>query len=42
MSEIFVEGLGNIQIQGSTPNEEEKKSILDQLKSKQNQSLQHM
>lgn len=38
MSEIFVEGLGNIQIQGSTPNEEEKKSILDQLKSKQNQS----
>lgn len=35
MAEIFVEGLGNVQIQGDVPNEQEKKSILNQLQSQQ-------
>ena len=35
MSEIFVEGLGNINIQGETPTVEEQQAIIDQLKKKQ-------
>jgi len=35
MSEIFVEGLGNINIEGNIPNEIEKKAILNQLQSQQ-------
>lgn len=35
MSEIFVEGLGNVDIQGETPTVKEQQAIIDQLKKKQ-------
>ena len=35
MAEIFVEGLGNVNIEGNTPTLEEQKSIIEQLKKKE-------
>ena len=34
MAEIFVEGLGNVNIEGNTPTLEEQQSIIEQLKKK--------
>ena len=35
MAEIFVEGLGNVNIEGNTPTLEEQQSIIEQLKKKE-------
>jgi len=40
MSQIFVEGLGTVNIQGEVPSEEEKKLITDQLKLRDQNNIQ--
>ena len=40
MSEIFVQGLGNVNIQGEVPTDEEQKAILNQLKNVETEKKQ--
>ena len=40
MAEIFIEGLGNVQIQGESPNEKEENAIINALKEKETSEIQ--
>ena len=39
MAEIFVEGLGNVNIEGNTPTLEEQQSIIEQLKKEPKENI---
>ncbi len=41
MAEVFIEGLGNVQLQGNIPNEQEKKAIINALEKNSSQNLEN-